>query len=145
MPLTWCTDPTTLDWPALVTLYRRAPLGDKSEAHLRTVYGNIRFHLFVHEGSELVAAGRVLSDGADCAYICDVAVLPEHQGSGLGRELVARLLQTCRGHKKIILYAVPGKEGFYRRLGFRPMLTAMAVFEHEAEAIARGYLAGDAA
>jgi hypothetical protein len=45
-----------------------------------------------------------------------------------------------RGHKKIILYAVPGKEAFYRKLGFERMLTAMAIFEDQAGALKRGYL-----
>jgi ribosomal protein S18 acetylase RimI-like enzyme len=87
-----------------------------------------------------VAAGRVLADGADCAYLCDVAVLPEHQGSVLGREMVQRLVADSRGHKKIILYSVPGKERFYRKLGFLRLLTAMAIFEDQPAAIARGHL-----
>jgi hypothetical protein len=45
-----------------------------------------------------------------------------------------------RGHRKIILYAVPGKEPFYRKLGFRRMTTAMAIFENQAQAFERGYL-----
>jgi hypothetical protein len=35
---------------------------------------------------------------------------------------------------------VPGKEGFYRKLGFLRMLTAMAIFENPAQAIERGHL-----
>ena len=34
----------------------------------------------------------------------------------------------------------PGKEGFYRKLGFRGLLTAMVIFENQADAIERGYL-----
>jgi ribosomal protein S18 acetylase RimI-like enzyme len=35
---------------------------------------------------------------------------------------------------------VPGKEAFYRKLGFERMLTAMAIFEDQAAAFERGYL-----
>jgi hypothetical protein len=49
-------------------------------------------------------------------------------------------VELSRGHKKIILYAVPGKEAFYRKLGFERMLTAMAIFEDQAGAFERGYL-----
>jgi hypothetical protein len=38
---------------------------------------------------------------------------------------------------------VPGKEGFYARLGFRRMTTAMAIFDDPALASARGYLVAD--
>ncbi|MGO4469735.1 N-acetyltransferase, partial [Pseudoduganella sp. RAF53_2] len=60
---------------------------------------------------------------------------------GLGKAIVAHLLEKSRGHNKIILYAVPGKENFYRQFGFRRMTTAMAIFEDQAAAADRGYLA----
>jgi len=98
------------------------------------------FRCFVHADGKLVGVGRVLADGVDCAYICDVAVMPSHQGTGLGREIVSKLLDLCRGHRKIILYAVPGKEGFYRKLGFKRMTTAMAIFDDQARAMENGYV-----
>jgi predicted N-acetyltransferase YhbS len=84
--------------------------------------------------------GRALADGADCSYLCDVAVMPSHQGRGLGKQIVAKLVALSAGHKKIILYAVPGKESFYARFGFRRMRTAMAIFENPAQAAERGYV-----
>lgn len=144
MTLTWTDSHDTIDWDALETLYRLAPLGHKPAAHLRTVFTNSRFTCFAHdEQGVLVAAGRALADGADCSYICDVAVLPSHQGTGLGREVVARLVAASQGHQKILLYAMPGKEAFYRRLGFRRLLTAMALFKDPAAAQARGHLGDD--
>lgn len=140
MPIDWVDHQDSVDWHELETLYRLAPLGHKSAAHLQTVFTNSRFKFFACDAGRLVAAGRALSDGADCSYVCDVAVLPSHQGLGLGREMVARLVACSRGHKKIILYSVPGKEGFYRKLGFLPLLTAMAIFDDTAAAIERGHL-----
>jgi len=35
---------------------------------------------------------------------------------------------------------VPGKEGFYRKFGFPRMLTAMATFEDQEAAVARGHI-----
>jgi ribosomal protein S18 acetylase RimI-like enzyme len=67
-------------------------------------------------------------------------VLPSHSGQGLGKEIVERLVRLSASHKKIILYSVPGREGFYEALGFRRMATAMAIFENQADAYARGYL-----
>ena len=99
------------------------------------------FRCFAFEHGKLIAAGRVLADGRDCAYLCDVAVLPSHQGRGLGRDIVSRLLERSKSHRKIILYAVPGREELYRGLGFRRMRTAMAIFENQTEAFARGLLA----
>src|SRR5690606_7435407 len=107
------------------------------------VFSNSLYRCFVYDDGRLVGAGRAVADGGDCSYICDVAVLPTHQGQGLGRQIVGRLVELSRGHKKIILYAVPGKEPFYERFGFRRMRTAMAIFEDQQAAIARGYLEED--
>ena len=59
---------------------------------------------------------------------------------GRRREIVAKLVNLSRGHKKIILYSVPGTEPFYRKLGFKRMSTAMAIFENQALALERGYV-----
>lgn len=143
LPPVWSSSTASLDWHALETLYRLAPLGNKSAADLQTVFEASRYKWFVRHEGQLIAAGRALADGADCSYICDVAVLPAWQGSGLGKELVSRLVQDSRGHRKIILYSVPGKEGFYKNLGFGRLLTAMAIFADRGAAIARGHLEAD--
>jgi ribosomal protein S18 acetylase RimI-like enzyme len=107
---------------------------------LKLVFTNSMFRLFAHEAGALVGAGRVLADGRDCAYLCDIAVHPSHQEKGLGKEIVGRLVRLSASHKKIILYAVAGKEGFYEGFGFRRMTTAMAIFEDPAGAFARGQI-----
>jgi ribosomal protein S18 acetylase RimI-like enzyme len=140
MALVWTDALDTVDWNELSELYRKAPLGDKPPERLRTVFSHSMFRRFAYEDGVLVAAGRALADGYDCSYICDVAILPSHQGRGLGNDLIAHLVELSRGHAKIILYAVPGKEGFYARHGFRRMTTAMAVFADPEKAVARGYL-----
>ena len=142
MTLRWTTAIDTLDWEELAALYRAAPLGDKRPQGLKTAFSHSMFKFLVYEDAALVGAGRALADGIDCSYICDVAVLPSHQGTGLGRQIVSRLVEASRGHRKIILYAVPGKEAFYEKLGFARMNTAMAIFQNQEQAVARGYLLG---
>jgi ribosomal protein S18 acetylase RimI-like enzyme len=137
----WSESLNGIDWEELAALYRVAPLGDKRPADLELVFANSMFRCFAFEHGKLIAAGRVLADGRDCAYLCDIAVLPSHQGRGLGKAVVSRLLERSKAHRKIILYAVPGREDLYRGLGFRRMRTAMAIFENQTEAYARGYLA----
>ena len=53
------------------------------------------------------------------------------------------LVEQSRGHRKIILYAVPGKEPFYRKFGFLRMKTAMAIFANQRQQVERGYLSED--
>jgi len=138
----WVDDAVDVDWEELSALYRAAPLGEKPPDALETVFSASRFTTFAYAGDELVAVGRALADGLDCAYIADVAVRPDHQGRGLGREVIRRLVARAAGHKKIILYANPGTEGFYAGLGFRRMRTAMAIWDDTQQAVAKGLLEG---
>lgn len=140
MTLEWKHSTDGIDWEELSALYRAAPLGEKEPLQLQKVFSNSMFQCFVYEHSKLVAAGRALADGADCSYICDIAVLPSHQGTGLGKQIVRNLVEVSRGHKKIILYAVPGKELFYKKFGFMRMKTAMAIFENQQQQVERGYV-----
>jgi GNAT superfamily N-acetyltransferase len=140
MEYDWVGDSEGVDWDELSQLYRIAPLGEKPPDALRTVFGNSMFRCFVYVGAVLVGAGRALADGVDCAYIADVAVHPDHQGRGLGKAIIRRLVAQAEGHKKIILYANPGTEPFYLELGFLPMTTAMAIWWDQAGAIAAGVL-----
>jgi ribosomal protein S18 acetylase RimI-like enzyme len=138
--LIWSHTIEQIDWNELSALYLAAPLGNKHPDDLRTVFTNSMFKCFVFDEGKLVGVGRALADGRDCAYICDVALLPSHQGTGLGKAIVAKLVEMSRGHRKIILYAVPGKEPFYKKLGFKRMSTAMAIFEDQDLALDRGYV-----
>jgi GNAT superfamily N-acetyltransferase len=133
-------DLSDVDWAELSELYRLAPLGNKPPDRLAIVFGNSMFRCFVRTGSELVGAGRALADGLDAAYLADIAVHPDHQGRGLGQAIVRDLVRQCQGHRKILLYANPGAEPFYRRLGFLPMNTAMAIWDDPASAVAAGIL-----
>lgn len=140
MPLVWSNSIDNFDWNELAALYRVAPLGNKTPDGLKTVFTNSMFKCFVHEEGKLVGVGRALADGIDCSYICDVALLPSHQGLGLGKQIVSELVRLSSGHKKIILYCVPGKEPFYKKFGFKRMSTAMAIFENQGIALERGYV-----
>lgn len=101
------------------------------------------FKCFVYSNNRLVGAGRALADGGDCSYICDIAVHPEFQGVKLGKAIVEKLVALSEGYKKILLYANPGKEGFYQKLGFRKMNTAMAIFADDRLVIKSGIISED--
>ncbi len=136
----WVHDVGAVNLDELSNLYRIAPLGDKPPAALATVFGNSMFTCFAYAGEVLAGAGRVLADGLDCAYIADVAVHPGYRGRGLGTQIIRQLVGLARGHKKIILYANPGTEAFYGRLGFLRMNTAMAIWHDPARAVGIGLL-----
>ena len=138
MAFEWIDALDNVDLEELSNLYDIAPLGHKEPADLKIAFSNSLFKCFVYDAGRLIGAGRALADGVDCAYLCDIAVHPDYQGRGIGKEIVSRLVDLSKNHRKIILYAVPGKEPFYRKLGFKRMATAMAIFKDQAQALERG-------
>jgi GNAT superfamily N-acetyltransferase len=139
----WVYEQDGADWEELSELYRIAPLGEKPPESLATVFSNSMFTCFVYDGDRLIGAGRALADGLDCSYIADVAVHPENQGQGLGKAIISKLVELSAGHKKIILYANPGTEGFYAKLGFLGMKTAMGIWRNREAAIENGLLSAE--
>jgi GNAT superfamily N-acetyltransferase len=139
--LQWNDSIESINWDELSNLYRIAPLGNKKASDLATVFTNSMFRCFVYDGGQLIGAGRALADGIDCAYLADIAVHPDYQGRGIGKEIVERLRDLSKHHRKIILYAAPGKDQFYLKLGFKRMQTAMAIFENQAQALEAGLIA----
>jgi ribosomal protein S18 acetylase RimI-like enzyme len=136
----WIFDQESINWDELSNLYRIAPLGAKKPEDLKIAFSNSRYKCFVFDNEKLIGVGRALADGVDCSYLCDVAVHPDYQGMGLGKEIINKLKEFSAGHKKIILYANPGKEGFYQKLGFMRMRTAMAIFQNRGRAIEIGLI-----
>jgi GNAT superfamily N-acetyltransferase len=80
-----------------------------------------------------VGMGRVISDGIADAYIQDLVVLGEWRSWGVGKMILNRLLEECKFRKItwIGLIAEPGKEEFYRSLGFAPMPGHVPMLFHE--------------
>jgi GNAT superfamily N-acetyltransferase len=65
----------------------------------------------------LVATGMLWRFGADRAAVGMIGVAPELQGRGIGRTVMARLLEMA-GDRAIGLYATPEGEPLYSGLGF---------------------------
>ena len=80
---------------------------------------------------QVVGMGRIVGDGAIFYYLQDVAVLPEHQGLGIGTQIVDRLVtlvKTNAPEKAFFgVFAAEGTLPFYQKFGFdlHPALTGM--------------------
>ena len=109
----------------LAALYDAARLGERSQDQIVKAFQNSRYAVFALDGTRLIGAGRAFGDEVDCAVICDLAVHPGVQSQGLGEKILEALKHKVRHHRRIILYAKPGKESFYLKRGFNRMKTAM--------------------
>jgi ribosomal protein S18 acetylase RimI-like enzyme len=75
----------------------------------------------VVSAAEVVGMGRLVGDGAMYCFAVDVVIEPAHQGSGLGRAIMAKLEAIAKARRlgeRVDLVAAPDVSGFYRRLGY---------------------------
>jgi GNAT superfamily N-acetyltransferase len=76
--------------------------------------------LAAYDGARLVGFARVMSDGANMAWLGDVFVLAGHRGRGVGTELVREAV-SFPAHRDCNWYLnTRDAHGLYRKFGFRP-------------------------
>jgi ribosomal protein S18 acetylase RimI-like enzyme len=134
-------DKEIIDWEEAIDVFERAPLGARRRdpEKLRKAFASSYAVIFAFDSGRLIGLGRALCDGEYQAAIYDLVLLPEYQGKGIGKEMLQRLCKRLPVDN-IILYAVPGREGFYEKCGFKKMRTAMAKLNQSMSKSDRGYL-----
>lgn len=125
--ITYVTEPNGVDWNEAAMVIHRAPLGSRARdpEQLKRAFEASYAVVFVFDSERLIGMARALCDGEYQAAIYDVVLLPEYQGKGIGKCIVKRLRDQLPV-ENVILYAVPGKEGFYEKCGFKRLRTGMA-------------------
>jgi ribosomal protein S18 acetylase RimI-like enzyme len=127
-----------VDWKAVSETLKCVGMAyDEPDVHRRAFEAS-HTTVFVYHADRLIGFGRAISDGVYQAAIYDCAVLPEFQGKGIGTIIMKNILPRI-SHCNVILYASPGKEGFYQTHGFRKMKTGMAHFKKSAAMRERGF------
>jgi GNAT superfamily N-acetyltransferase len=115
------TDRTRLDIPRvhrfLSTEAYWSP-GVPREVVERSIENSLPFGVYT-EGGEQVGFARVVSDRATFAWLADVYIESAHRGHGLGKRLVAEVLEhpELQGLRRWMLGTADAHE-LYRRFGF---------------------------
>ncbi len=86
----------------------------------RSIRNSLVFGLYF--GDKQVGFARVITDRATFAYLCDVFVLEDFQGRGLGKWMVEAITShpDLQGLRRFLL-ATRDAHGLYERFGFRPL------------------------
>jgi len=92
---------------------------DDPERLSRAVSASLRV-VTAWDDEQLVGLARVVGDGLTIVYLQDILVAPRLQRAGLGRELVARVLEPFHDVRQKVLLTddEPGQLAFYACLGF---------------------------
>lgn len=127
-----------VDWKAVPEILKSVGMGYREPDVHRKAFEASYSTVFVYHLDRLIGFGRAISDGTYQAAIYDCAVIEEYQGRGIGNIIMKNILSQL-SDCNIILYAAPGKEGFYKKYGFRKMKTGMARFIKSQSMIERGF------
>ncbi|KQU63860.1 GNAT family N-acetyltransferase [Rossellomorea marisflavi] len=93
---------------------------------------NSLFSVVITDHEKAIGMGRIIGDGAIYFYIQDIVVHPDHQGKGLGQEIMGSLVGYLKDNAPdkafVGLFASGGKESFYEKYEFKdhsPNMTGM--------------------
>ncbi|MDY0266197.1 MAG: GNAT family N-acetyltransferase [Methanimicrococcus sp.] len=128
-----------IDWNEVKDLFLRTDMVTYETSLHQKAFENSTKVIFVYHEKRLIGCGRLLSDFAYQSVIYDIAVDNDFQGKGIGKMIVGLLLEG-EDDKNILLNAIPGKEAFYQKIGFKRAKTGMCRLLNEESAIERGFI-----
>lgn len=114
-------------WEDVMLLLKKVGMSYSTPQIHEVSFKNSHSVVFIFDNDKLIGSGRILSDGVRQSAVYDIAVDPDYQGQRLGNEIMSRLMAATPGCN-FILYASPGKEGFYKKIAFKKMKTGMILF-----------------
>jgi N-acetylglutamate synthase-like GNAT family acetyltransferase len=94
----------------------RRPVEDLDR--IRRMFENANLIICAWDEERLVGVARALTDFSYCCYLSDLAVDPEYQRNGIGKELVRRVREAIGEESMLLLLAAPTAEEYYPHLGF---------------------------
>lgn len=128
-----------INWDNVSTILKTVGMAYFEGDIHKKAFENSHTVIFAFDNEKLIGFGRAISDGVYQAAIYDLAVLPEYQGKKIGATILKNILETI-SNCNVILYASPGKENFYEKIGFRKTKTGMALFINNEKMKARGFI-----
>ncbi|WP_406658231.1 GNAT family N-acetyltransferase [Methanolobus sp. ZRKC2] len=131
-------DCSNVDWDCVSSILKSVHMTHfEGDVH-KKAFENSSSVVFVYDDDKLIGFGRAISDCAYEAAIYDVAVVREYQGKGLGKMILNNILESIP-QCNVILYASPGKEGFYEKMNFKKLKTGMARFKDADKMQTKGF------
>src|SRR5215510_8329044 len=116
------TDASRLDIAAMHAYLTRSywSPGIPFETVERAARHSLCFGLYETATGKQVGLTRVVTDHATFAYLCDVYVLEEHRGHGLGKFLMRTVMaHPCFTGARRVMLGTRDAHGLYAQYGFR--------------------------
>ncbi|MEK3901512.1 MULTISPECIES: GNAT family N-acetyltransferase [unclassified Paenibacillus] len=127
MTYTYRKDRNNIDWTQVTSLLNGFGLTNWLPSQTERAFQNSAVNVFILNGDKLIGCGRALSDGISQAAIYNIAVDEAYHGQGLGKKLIALILEETAGCN-VILYTHPDTVSWYEQQSFRRMKTGLVLY-----------------
>jgi len=112
---------TDLDVAEVAEVYRASGLGARrpieDSERFAAMVRNANLVVCCRDAGKLIGIARCVSDYSYATYLSDIAVVADHQRSGIGKALIAAVGQAAPA-AKIVLLSAPAATEYYPHLGF---------------------------
>ncbi|MEU9880817.1 GNAT family N-acetyltransferase [Streptomyces phaeochromogenes] len=123
--MSWTIDLTpgeSLDLDHVLAVYRESGLGERRPVDDRQRMADMVRHANLvvvarDDDGRLIGIARSVSDFSYVTYLSDIAVVREHQGTGVGRALIDATRKEAPT-AKIVLLSAPAATEYYPHIGF---------------------------
>jgi GNAT superfamily N-acetyltransferase len=113
------SDPDKIDLKRVVSFLKKEAYwarGRTAKAILLSMANSLCYSIF--DGGRFAGFARVVTDSSTVYYLCDVFILPEHRGKGLGKKLVRHVVKDPRLKGLGGMLLTRDAHGLYARYGF---------------------------
>ncbi len=100
------------------TLAERRPVAEPET--IRSMLEQAEVIITARIAGRLVGISRAITDYSFCTYLSDLAVDQEHQGQGIGKELIRLTHEAAGLNTMLILLAAPLARTYYPHIGMQP-------------------------
>jgi GNAT superfamily N-acetyltransferase len=113
---------------SIIALYCAAPMYRPIDdlGRMRRMFEGSNVVLTAWDGDRLVGVLRGVTDGAYTTYVCDLAVHPDYQRSGIGHELLERVVSTYP-ESGVVLQAARIASDYYSHIGWQKVETGGSI------------------
>ncbi|MCU9613537.1 GNAT family N-acetyltransferase [Caldibacillus lycopersici] len=114
---------------AVATVYKKAglrrPVDDLDRIGRMLDHADIVITAW--SGDQLVGVARAITDYSYCCYLSDLAVDPDFQQQGIGKNLIQQLQQQIGEEVSLILLASAVAMDYYPHIGFEKLNNSYAI------------------
>lgn len=119
MPIIYKTDivPTAQQ---VIALYDKAglPRPTNDAERIKKMYDNSNLIVTAWDNENLIGVSRCITDWVWSCYLADLAVDPDYQKSGMGKQLIDLTKEKLGEQSMILLLSVPTAMEYYPKVGF---------------------------